>query len=31
MKSLKQVKFLNVDDNQVNQLIDAKPILEKTG
>ena len=31
MKQLKQVKFLYVDDNQINQLVDAKPILERTG
>lgn len=31
MKNLKQVKFLSVDANQINQLVDAKPILEKTG
>jgi hypothetical protein len=31
MKNLKQVKFLNADDGQINQLVDAKPILEKTG
>lgn len=31
MKNLKQVKFLNVDEGQINQLVDAKPILEKTG
>lgn len=31
MKNLKQVKFLNVDESQINQLVDAKPILEKTG
>jgi hypothetical protein len=32
MKNLKQVKFLNAENNtQVNQLVDAKPVLEKTG